>query len=112
MSMQLSSEYTPEYNRDGLDSTCIPVGRDCFNLRLTKIGGEICNFENNYRLQPHGCHWNLHCLTANKTIGSKRLVEVLNTDSFQAFANLTRVPNKIKKIALLFIIDGKPQRFF
>ena len=27
MSMQLSSEYTPEYNRDGLDSTCMPVER-------------------------------------------------------------------------------------
>ena len=55
MSMQPSSEYTPEYNRDGLDCTCMPVGRDCFNLYLTEIGGEICNFENNHRLQPHGC---------------------------------------------------------
>ena len=111
MSMQLSSEYTPEYNRDGLDSTCIPMGRDCFNLRLTKIGGEIRNFENNHRLQPHGCHWNLHCITANNTIGSKRLVQVFTTDSSQAFANLTRVPNKMRKSALPFIINGKPHRF-
>ena len=76
-----------------------------------KIGGEICNFENNDRLQPHGCHWNLHCITTNTTIGSKRLVQLFTTDSFQAFANLTRVPNKMRKSALSFKIDGKPHRF-
>ena len=76
-----------------------------------KIGGEICNFENNHTLQPHGCHCNLHCITANNTIGSKRLVQVFTTDSFQAFANLKRVPNKMKKSAHSFIIDGKPHRF-
>lgn len=114
MSMQLSSEYTTEYNRDGLDSTCMPVGRDCFNLCLTEIGGEICNFYKNHRPQPHGHYWNLHCIKANNTLSSKRLVQVFTTDSVHVFANLTRVPNtcKMKKITLLFMIGDKPQRFF